>query len=95
MKVLKNKMKYPMTITEYHDDYNDRICAQKIEWNYDNFKGRFRVCDLCECPEDAIIGRDLFTAYDFIEAIKFGIDLAHKGYTGLELTEEIVEPSDD
>ena len=84
-----------MTVTEYKDNYCDRICSQRLEWDYDNFKGKFRVSDLCECPEDAIIGRDLFTAYDFVEAVKFGMALARKGYTELELTKIIEEDYDD
>lgn len=45
----------------------------------------FRVHDLCECPEDAIIGRDLFSGYDFIKALELGIQLAQEGYTKLDI----------
>ncbi len=40
----------------------------------------FDVRNLWECPEDAVIGRDLFTASDYIGALNKGIELAHKGY---------------
>lgn len=41
----------------------------------------FGVGNLDECPEDAIIGRDLFIADDYITALNKGIELAKKGYT--------------
>ena len=41
----------------------------------------FTVSNLNECPEDAIIGRDLFDATDYIKAVKRGIKLAEQGYT--------------
>ena len=41
----------------------------------------FTVSNLNECPEDAIIGRDLFDAVDYIRAVKRGIKLAEQGYT--------------
>lgn len=31
-------------------------------------------------PEDAIIGRDLFDAHDYVAALNLGIELAKKGY---------------
>ena len=39
------------------------------------------VHDLYECPEDAILGRDLFSANDYIEALELGMKLAREGYT--------------
>ena len=33
-----------------------------------------------ECPEDAVIGRDLFDEKDFIKAVKLGMELAKQGY---------------
>ena len=41
----------------------------------------FGVCNLTDCPEDAIIGRDLFNSDDYIRALNKGIELANKGYT--------------
>lgn len=46
----------------------------------------FSVCNLDECPEDAIIGRDLFIAEDYINTLRLGIWLASKGYTDIEVT---------
>lgn len=45
----------------------------------------FSAYDLSECPEDAIIGRDLFDAHDYLSAVKFGMELAARGYTKVEL----------
>ena len=45
----------------------------------------FSCSNLSECPEDAIIGRDLFDGEDYIEAVEFGMRLAREGYTEIEL----------
>ena len=81
-------MKYPMKLTEHYDDYDDTLTSQTIEWDYDNFKGEFFIQNLWDCPEDACIGRDLFNVDDFLEAIRFGMDLARKGYDGIEIVGE-------
>lgn len=39
------------------------------------------IADLCECPEDAIIGRDLLDGDDVIRFIKLGYEAAKKGET--------------
>ena len=44
----------------------------------------FSASNLNECPEDAIIGRDLFDAGDYIRAVRYGIMLAQQGYTNVE-----------
>lgn len=85
-------MNYPMVLKQWFDHNNaDRGCAQKLLWDYDGFKGRFNVSDLCECPEDAIIGRDLFDAWDFIHAVEFGIHLGYLGYENVDVQEKVVE----
>lgn len=43
--------------------------------------------DLDECPEDAVIGRDLFDASDYINAIRFGFRLANVGYDEIVIKE--------
>lgn len=45
----------------------------------------FSVCNLQECPEDAIIGRALFDVDDYVKALNKGIELAKKGYTSVEI----------
>lgn len=39
----------------------------------------FHVHDLNECPEDAIIGRDLVDAYDLLEVLKLGYEAGKRG----------------
>lgn len=82
-----DKKLFPMTLTQRHDFY-DIVDFQELNWNHDNFQGNFSVYNLCECPEDAIIGRDLFDADDFIYAVRLGMDLRDKGYTDLQIIEE-------
>ena len=60
------------------DDYGD-TCSEWIENKEHNIN--FRVHDLYECPEDAIIGRDLFDSEDYIKALNKGIELANLGYS--------------
>lgn len=67
-----------VTVTSYRDDYEDRIECQTVESEVPGVK--FRVSNLCEYPEDAIIGRDLFNAYDYLDAVQLGMTLAQKGY---------------
>ena len=45
---------------------------------------KFSVHNLAECPEDAIIGRDLFDAGDWIDAVEYGMELVKQGYDGIE-----------
>lgn len=59
----------------------------------ENKKLLFSVCDLTECPEDAIIGRDLFDANDYIDTLHLGMQLAKEGYDDIEV--EWVEVKDD
>ena len=48
----------------------------------------FYVYDLYEYPEDAIIGRSLFDADDFIETLKLGFRIARKGYDRIVVEQE-------
>lgn len=45
----------------------------------------FSVCDLDRFPERAVIGRDLFDANDYVDALRTGIALAERGYTDIEV----------
>lgn len=66
-------------------DWENR--AQKVWSDNEDEKIYFRVYDLCECPEDAIIGRDLFDGNDFIRAIEIGFHLAKRGYDEIVVEE--------
>lgn len=77
-------MKYKFIIKEGCDNdfLFDSVCYQKI--TNEEGKRLFQVSNLNECPEDAIIGRDLFDASDYINAVRFGIELAKNGYDDIE-----------
>lgn len=75
-------MKYKFFIEEKEDYDTCGTGYQKI--TDEDGHWLFSVSNLCECPEDAIIGRDLFDAEDYIRAVKFGIELAQKGYDDIE-----------
>ena len=66
-------------------DYFDDITYEQLN---NEEKCLFSVCNLNECPEDAIIGRDLFDADDYLKAVRYGIELAKQGYDEVEYVEE-------
>lgn len=69
---------------KYRND--EDIGSERSQWINDKENNiKFCVYNLWECPEDAIIGRDLFTVYDYVEALNKGIELAQKGYTSVEI----------
>ena len=57
----------------------------------------FSVSDLSECPEDAIIGRDLTDAGNIVDFIELGIKYAKEGYSEVKYFYEELEedPEDD
>lgn len=69
------------------DNGNWEYRAQKVWSDNEDEKIHFRVNNLSEYPEDAIIGRDLFSAHDFIEAVKLGFRIAKRGYDEIVVTE--------
>lgn len=69
---------YKVIVNQEKDEY-DGVCWEFI----DNDMMQFHVSNLCECPEDAIIGRSLFDADDYIRAVRTGMRLAQYGYTEL------------
>jgi len=69
------------------DNNNWERRAQEVWGDYENEKIRFYAYDLSDCPEDAVIGRDLFDADDFIHAIQVGFDIAKQGYDAIVVNE--------
>ena len=69
----------------YEQNEYEGTCYQEVN---DEFGCRFSVCNLSECPEDAIIGRELFDASDYLRAIRYGIELAKQGYDSVEYVSE-------
>lgn len=80
----KSKKPLVLDYSESKDDYED-IRGQDLYNEIE--KINFSVYNLADCPEDAIIGRDLFTADDYIDALCKGMELAKKGYTDIEINE--------
>lgn len=75
-------MEKDLVICQTYDFY-DGIVGQDIIIDNEEV---FSAYNLNECPEDAIISRDLFDAWDFIKAIELGMKLAKEGYTKLNIT---------
>lgn len=71
---------------QYETDSDDFAVGVSVFDNDDNMV--FSVYNLNECPEDAIIGRDLFDEHDFINAVKLGMKLAQEGYTDCKIIDE-------
>lgn len=69
-----------LKVHEDTDRYNDCIRGQEVHYNEDSVSINFSAYNLNECPEDAIIGRCLFDADDYIRALNKGIELAKMGY---------------
>ncbi len=80
----KSKKPLVLDYSESKDDYED---VREQELYNEIEKINFSVYNLADCPEDAIIGRDLFTADDYIDALHKGMELARKGYTDIEINE--------
>lgn len=76
MKTLKLKL------IEKIDDYEgccfQELCSEDEEVHYS-------VSNLCECPEDATIDRDLVSAYKIVNFIELGMKLAEKGYNKISI----------
>lgn len=80
-------------VLDYYEEFDD----------YDSLRGQtlinkdediyFDVYNLDECPEDALIERNLFNADDFVRVLNKGIELAQKGYTKVIIGE--VQTEDD
>lgn len=78
-------MKKLLTLYEESDECG--VNAQEV-YDKENGKSLFWCNNLSECPEDAIIGRDLFDAGDFIGAVELGMKLAKEGYDDIELVKK-------
>lgn len=78
---MEKKLILDVTFTKDFDNFSER--SQNIINKENDIY--FGVCNLNECPEDAIIGRDLFDVNDYINVLNKGIELAKKGYTSVEI----------
>ena len=71
---------------ENYEDHAQRVWSDNKDQNI-----HFYVYDLYDCPEDATIGRDLFSGEDFINAIELGFKIAKSGYDKIVVNEVIWE----
>ena len=82
---MSNSKPFVFQLSEHFDEYKYGVDRQELKYKNTPFSGSVYFCDLSECPEDAIIGRDLFAASDYIEAVRFGLSIARQGYTSIEV----------
>lgn len=68
----------PYTFKVYEEEEDYCIIYQRVEDQ--EGKDIFVAYNLDQCPEDAIIGRELFTAQQFLRAVQLGMNLAAQGY---------------
>lgn len=86
-------MSKPYKINFYHSEdnygheYRHEIQSETVDSDVYLY---FKAYDVCECPEDATLFRDLFNGWDYIETIELGMQLANLGYDGIEV-EHITE----
>ena len=76
---------FELKFSEHKGEYG--VTEQEVWSDIPDEKVSFSVYNLCECPEDAIIGRDLFDASDFIRAVELGFRIAKRGYDEIIVTE--------
>lgn len=76
---MDNKL-FKVVVNQEKDEY-EGVCYERIN----NDMMQFSVGNLCECPEDAIIGRAMFDADNYIRAVRIGMNLAQEGYTDLDV----------
>ena len=74
-----------------HIDKLEGCTRQELFCETDDVDFYYSVHNLNECPEDAILGRELFTAEDFVRTMIFGMELANKGYTDIVLNYDVEE----
>lgn len=65
------------------DDYASLLEAQMVTCKQEPVT--YFVQNLDQCPEDAIIDRDLFSAEDYIAALKLGMKLRDMGYDDIRV----------
>lgn len=70
------------TIRNLKDIYFGEFYRQEV---VDDETGKtvYSVQDLTDCPEDAVIYRDLVSAYQFLDFVRYGMELASQGYTDI------------
>ena len=73
-----------LKIETYEDDYGT-TCRQDVV--DEDGTCLYSVWNLGDCPEDAILGRSLFSGHEWIDAVRYGMELARRGYGSIEVKE--------
>lgn len=66
-------------IMENIGKYSGYVSQDMVAKNAENKSVCFSVYPLCECPEDAIIGRSLISCSEIADAMKFAYDAGKAG----------------
>lgn len=82
---------YNVTVVWQSDPECGEEYPQYEQLEDNNGKIIYCVRNLSDCPEDAIIIRDLCSAYEIIDYIQLGMKLAQEGYTSIQVTDEHVD----
>lgn len=82
-KMIKNNKKLILNYSNRKDFDGFNVISEGISNKEEDVY--FGVSNLSGCPEDAIIGRDLFDTDDYVKALKKGMELARKGYSEIVL----------
>lgn len=69
---------YKVKVIEGYNDYLSETWYQEVLSPEE--KTIYSVCNMCECPEDATIERNLVSAFEYIDILNAGIELAKQGY---------------
>lgn len=71
-------------ILNLKEEYEDGYTVEQKVFDSDTGVMMFNVYDLTDCPEDATINRCLFSAGQYLRAIRIGLRLASEGYDEVE-----------
>lgn len=74
-------MKKHITLFEQVSLFSD---SHQELWDIDDRKELYRVSDLLECPEDAIIGRALPSGEEVLDLVELGMNYSKMGYDEIE-----------
>ena len=77
---------YKVKFYHYEDSYGIEVGhVIQNDTKENGIEVEFRAYDLCECPEDATLNRDLFNGYEYISALELGMKLAQLEYDSIEV----------
>ena len=75
-------------ILNLKEEYEDGYTIEQKVFDADTGDMMFDVYDLTDFPEDATISRSLFSAGQYLRAVRIGLRLASEGYDEVEFVSE-------